>query len=173
MERRPLFIFVEGEDDERFFSTVVVPLVRDRYTARIVKWRRMRKEKIENYLRSAEGMGAEYIFVADIDTSKSVREKKRKIKKEVRNIKMDRIAVVVREIESWYLAGLDKDAERELRIPHFERTDELTKEKFDSIMPERFAPRRDFMVEILKRFSVEVAERKNGSFREFMEKFVK
>ena len=84
----------------------------------------------------------------------------------------DKIIVVIKEIESWYLAGLDNEVCRQLKINNFADTDNVTKEKFNALIPKKFTSRIDFMLEILKNFSIEIAKQKNNSFRYFVEKYV-
>ena len=80
--------------------------------------------------------------------------------------------VVCREIESWYLAGLNDDSRRKIKIRRrFNKTDSISKEQFDRMMPERFVSRIDFMQEIMKLFDRETASTKNTSFEYFMRKY--
>ena len=95
--------------------------------------------------------------------------KTKKIKS--RLIEDDNIFVVIKEIESWYLAGLDKETLKKLGISYSEkRTDLLTKERFDQLMSNKYVSRIDFMQEILENFQVETAKQKNKSFNYFFKK---
>ena len=78
--------------------------------------------------------------------------------------------VVKKEIESWYLAGLDSAACKQLKLPLSRNTDKITKEKFENLMKKKFDSRRDFMVEVLKYFSIKEAKGKNASFKYFADK---
>lgn len=103
-----------------------------------------------------------------MNRSRCITARKQTIKNKYgRRISVDRIIVVVKEIESWYIAGLDNGACKELGLHSFTSADNITKEKFNDMMPKKFDSRIDFMVEILKRFSVETAVRKNKSFDYF------
>ena len=82
----------------------------------------------------------------------------------------DKIVIVIKEIESWYLAGLDEKQCKELGIKSFQETNDITKEQFNSVIPTKYDSRIDFMAEILKRFSIETAKSKNNSFQYFIEK---
>jgi hypothetical protein len=82
------------------------------------------------------------------------------------------IFVVIKEIESWYLAGLDDVGCKTLGLAPVGDTDNLSKEQFDALQPARFDSRVDFLIEITKLFSVERAENKNKSFRYFAGKFL-
>ncbi len=46
-----------------------------------------------------------------------------------------RIQVVVEEIESWYLAGLDDERSEKLGMRRFRATDTVSKEQFDALIP--------------------------------------
>jgi len=62
MAYRRLFLFVEGDDDERFFEQVAVPFFRKRYDhVKIVGYARMKKGKLEGWVRSVRSMGADYL----------------------------------------------------------------------------------------------------------------
>jgi len=172
MGYRRLFIWVEGEDDRRFFEKMIAPKLQKKYN--FVETRRyatLKKEKIYNFLKSIKAMGAEYIFVADINHSPCVTAKKENIRSELRNIDEERIIVVIKEIESWYLAGLDNTRSKKFKVRAFKTTDDITKEKFNSLIPKKFDSRIDFMLEILKNFSIEIAKQKNRSFRYCIEKY--
>jgi len=44
-----LFIWVEGDDDERFFNKVLVPKFLEKYSGvKIIKYAAMRKKKVDN-----------------------------------------------------------------------------------------------------------------------------
>ncbi len=172
MGYRRLFIWVEGEDDERFFKNILEPKLQKKYdwveTRRYVT---LKKEKINNFLKSIKGMGADYIFVTDINNSPCVIAKKQETQNKLRNIGSDKIIVVIKEIESWYLAGLGDAECNRFDIRTFNDTDEIIKEQFDSLIPKKFDSRIDFMIEVLKIFSIEVATQKNRSFRYFIQRY--
>lgn len=116
-------------------------------------------------------MNADYIFVADINDALSETAKRQKIQGEFSEVEGDRIIVVIKEIESWYLAGLDDANSRKLGIHFSGCTDNVTKEQFNSLIPKKFDSRIDFMSEVLKRFSLEMAKQKNKSFKGFLERY--
>lgn len=172
MAYRRLFIWVEGEDDERFFKSIVEPKLKKNFD--FVETRRyatLKKEKINNFLKSIKAMGADYIFVTDINKSPCITAKKQKIQNKLRNIDSTKIIVVIKEIEGWYLAGLSHAACTRFKIRNFANTDEITKEQFDTLIPKDFDSRIDFMIEVLKNFSIEIATKKNRSFNYFVQKY--
>ncbi len=115
-------------------------------------------------------MKADYIYTADIDDVPCITAKKQGIQDKLKNIDEENIAVVIKEVESWYLAGLGNAQSKNLRIRTFSSTDNITKEQFNSMIPKIFDSRIDFMLEILKYFSIQMAKRKNKSFRYFIKK---
>jgi hypothetical protein len=167
--RRKLFIWVEGGSDARFFEAVLKPLLEKRYNRVEVRtYATLKKSKVVNLLRGILASDNDYILVADIDQEPCVTAKKQLILDRFRPIDEGRIRVVIREIESWYLAGLDDSASSVLGLPDMETTNDVTKEDFNMLMPEKFDSRIDFMMEILKYFSMRIALKKNRSFSYFI-----
>jgi hypothetical protein len=175
MSPKQLFIFVEGTNDERFFERVVKPKLQQSYKVIFIHTYAERKDKykkINDFLQSIASLKAEYIFVTDIDNSPCITAKKEEIRNRIRYIDANRILVVVKEIESWYFAGLDNIRSKKLKIRRiFENTNNLTKEQFKALIPKSFDSEIDFMIEILNLFSIEIAKNKNDSFKYFLEKF--
>ncbi len=167
-----IFILVEGEDDIRFFGRIVKPLLINLYDAvEIIPYASIRRSKVDNFLKSIRLMNNDYIFVADIDTEQSVRDKKQVLYSHFSHIDGGNIIVVIKEIESWYYAGLSSESVQNLNVPDLPDTDELTKEDFNHLIPGKYDSRIDFMFEILKYFSIDTARKKNHSFRFFIERY--
>lgn len=167
--RRKLFVWVEGGSDVRFFEAVFKPLLEKRYNRVEVRtYAVLKKSRVVNLLRGIRASDNDYILVADIDQDPCVTAKKQRLLERFRSTDGGRIRVVIQEIESWYLAGLDEASSGLLGLPALERTDHITKEDFNELIPERFDSRIDFMMEILKYFSVRIALKKNRSFAYFI-----
>ena len=171
-----LYIFVEGNDDERFFEEVIVPILRRKYVdIKIIKYAQKPKkfEYIRRYIKSIQSMGRDYMYVTDVNSSPCVTAKKEEIRGSLGGIDDSKILVVVKEIESWYLAGVDADSEKELKIGKIPpSTETLTKEDFSRLIPRKFGSSRiDFLREILKKFSIETAKQRNRSLRYCIEKY--
>lgn len=167
-----IFILVEGEDDVRFFGRIIKPLLISRYDAvEIIPYASIKRTKVDNFLRSIRLMNNDYIFVADIDAEKSVRDKKQVLSSHFSHIEGGSIIVVIEEIESWYYAGLTHESAQSLDVPDLPFTDDLIKEDFNGLIPKKYDSRIDFMFEILKYFSIDSAKKKNHSFRFFIERY--
>jgi len=171
---RVLYTLIEGPDDERFVNNVVIKLLKEKYSW-IQPYQYAKKSPIQicRFIRSIKGMNADYIFFADIDLAPCVTSKKERILEKYSELENDKIVIVRAEIESWYLAGLDGLKQGQLRISTFNNTDRVTKEKFDEIKHPRFASKIDFMIEILKHYSIDIAQNQNTSFRYFLSKHCK
>jgi hypothetical protein len=167
-----IFILVEGEDDVRFFGRIIKPLLINRYDAvEIIPYASIKRTKVDNFLKSIRLMNSDYIFVADIDAEQSVRDKKQVLYSHFSHIDGGSIIVVIKEIESWYYAGLTQESVQDLEVPNLPLTDDLTKEDFNRLIPRKYDSRIDFMFEILKYFSIDSARKKNHSFRFFIERY--
>ncbi len=172
MINKNLFIWVEGPTDKRFFEEIVEPRLKKKYhLIETRSYATLKAEKINNFLKAIKAMNADYLYVTDINNSPCVTDKKQNVQRKLKNIEENNIIVVIKEIESWYLAGLDDASRLKFKIPHFQNTDIVTKEQFNRLKPNRFESQIDFMIEILKNFSPEIAKKKNSSFNFFFKKF--
>lgn len=53
MSFKQLYIFVEGEDDKRFFDNIIKLELSDKYDSiNIIKYAKMKKEKVNNFIIS-------------------------------------------------------------------------------------------------------------------------
>jgi hypothetical protein len=169
--KKHLFILVEGEDDVRFFGRIIKPLFIPLYDSiEIMPYACIKRTKVDNFLKSIRLMNNDYIFVADIDNEYSVRDKKQVLHSHFTHIDGGSVIVVIKEIESWYYAGLTHESAVSLDVPELPSTDNLTKEDFNGLIPRKYDSRIDFMFEILKYFSVAEAGKRNHSFRFFIER---
>jgi hypothetical protein len=170
--KKRLFILVEGGDDVRFFGRIIKPLFVSRYdSVEIIPYACIKREKVNKFLKSVRLMNHDYIFVSDIDFEHSVRDKKQILYCRFNQIDGNDIVIVIREIESWYLAGLPPDTAQRIGVQTSDTTDKLTKEDFNRMIPAMFDSRIDFMFEILKFFSIENAAKKNHSFNYFVHRY--
>ena len=190
MTYRTLYILVEGGDDARFFERVVRPMFEDEFGhVQLWQYSQQEKEKVNKFLdsiRAMQGVGiADLIILADLDESPCVTDRKERIPSGFRSLSAGqspgqptgpfsstRILIVCREIESWYLAGLnDEECKRLGLTTTIDNTDRISKEQFLDLMPDRFDSKSEFMLEILRVFDHETARSKNSSFRYFMQKY--
>ncbi len=174
MAARTLYVLVEGNDDERFFRSLLKPHLERRYRKiKFWKYAREKRKSTLAFIRSLRRTGADFIFVRDIDEAPSVRAKKQEIADVYEDTIPDRaIIIVVIEIESWYMAGPDPEflAQRGIRLPDGS-TDNLTKETFNRLIPPRMS-RIEFLTEILDHFTIERGVARNTSFRYFIEHWI-
>ncbi len=170
--KKRLFIMVEGEDDVRFFGRLIKPLLLPRYdSVEIIPYASIKRDKVNKFIKSVVAMKNDYIFVADIDFEHSVRDKKQILYYRFSEVDGSKMVIVIREIESWYYAGIPAHLAQELGLPEPENTNDLTKEDFNARIPKKFDSRIDFMFEILKSVSLETAAKKNQSFHYFVNRY--
>ena len=167
-----LNVLIEGPDDVRFFERVLVERLKNRYDAvRLVPYACLRRTAVDRLLRGFARLGEAYVIVADIDNEPSVRAKKRVILNRYEEAAPAAIAVVIMEIESWYLAGADDGFLGEFGIASFSSTEELTKEGFTSLIPRRYVSRVGFMLDLLDGYSLERGAERNRSLAFFLAQF--
>lgn len=162
-----IWFLVEGNDDERFVRSVLVPEFMRVYDhVQIWQYSQATNRERVAILRSIDRMRADYILLCDLDEFPCVTSKKESMISRLVELSDDRIAVVVKEIESWYLAGLDEEGCQALDIDRVNRPDEVAKEKFDALVGGK-SNHTDMMVEILKRYDISQARHRSPSFAYF------
>lgn len=172
MEYNILYILCEGNDDERFLGNIIKPMLEQKGIYPTLVQRAKKWKKARQFLSSLQRRNIDYIYMEDINHVPCITAKKKKIKEKIENVDEEKILIVVKEIESWYLAGSDENACKQLRIPNFRVTDNIFKERFIDLKPQKFGSTIDFMWEILRCFDIETAKRKNKSFSYFYKKYL-
>lgn len=171
MAYKSLFLFLEGADDERFFRAVLFPLFRKRYEeVRAVQVSQMTKKRVSDWLRSVEGMRADYLFVRDLDRHPCATAAKDAFRDVHPRLDPARIQVVKVEIESWYCAGIGSGRLTELSVATCADAEEITKERLESVLPGGRELRIPTMIEILESYDLDRAAQRNGSLRYFLRK---
>ena len=97
--------------------------------------------------------------------------KDQRIKELDGEITHDKIIIVVEELESWCLAGIDTNIEEynEFEIP--ESTDDITKEDFDKILSNTSFNKNKLINFLSFNFNSDLTIKRNKSFRYFLEKY--
>jgi hypothetical protein len=168
------FIWVEGPDDERFVDTVLRPELAGHYDwVEVVTYAGMTKAKITKWIESLRAMeGTTYAFLIDNDESPCVLGRKGELLRKVKSLQISSIVVVIEEIEAWYLAGLTAQGREQLDIEAFDNTDDVNKERFDRHRGETYKSRVEWMIEMLRSYSLEEGVLRNSSLRYFATKFL-
>jgi len=173
MNKKILFIFVEGPDDFRFFNEKIKPIIEknSKLFVQLIKYSEKTKKYINSLISIIKIQKHPYIFTADINNSPCITSKKLNIHSRYQSVDCKYILIVIKEIESWYLAGINESSCKHWKLSPIKSTDDVTKEKFNKLIPKIFNSRVDFMIEILKCFSFEIAKKKNKSFSYFYNKY--
>jgi hypothetical protein len=174
MPPKSLLILIEGDHDRIFFDKVIKPLLEKKYHPVLPrKYAELGKTSINTLINTFKENGNDYIFVTDIDKAKCISGKKQERVQEYSSIDdKQRIIVVKKEIESWYIAGLTDDKCNELGFEVSEDTCKSGKGAFKRLMEKSgFKSEKDFMQEILKSFDIETAKHRNISFKYFVDKY--
>lgn len=160
-----LFIFVEGPDDESYFTKVFAP---SWGTYRIIKYAGMKNDKINSFIKSISCiLDSDYLFFGDADGAE-IEEKRQSLLSQFSNLSPDRLYIVQFEIESWYYAGVDEPTCRKLKMKHFAfRTDSLTKEQFYAKLA-RPSDKKYVMACILDQYMLDLAITRNHSLLSFV-----
>ena len=172
---RLIWIILKGNDDERFFERIVKPCLEKKHSrVMLYKYAALHRSTLEKFVDTLQRAGKEYMFISDWGRAKCFTGSKTKITKQsASNVDLARIVIVKTEIESWYLAGLNYGSATSLQIPPRTDTENITKEEFLGIMKRgNHSSIINFKMEILNKFSIDIAKQQNKSFRYFCDKFL-
>lgn len=157
-----LYVFVEGPDDNRFFTYLLRGL-----DFKIVEYANMSQKKIADYIKSIMSIpGSDYIFTSDAD-GLTIAQKTERIKAHYPYCECQKIHIVQREIESWYLAGINIEKYPSIKRRKVLNTDNTSKEDFRALIPRRYS-RITFMIELLKQYNLRLAKERNISLTQFV-----
>ena len=171
MANTGLLIFVEGPDDDRFVKRIFYDILSTRYSwVKTFQYSRKKPVSVCSYVHSIISMNSDYIFFVDLDFCPCISKKKDIILNQYPCLDKKKIIVVKKEIECWYLAGINDEDIKAFGLNDFRSTDGLDKEIFKLKIPKEYVFRVDFMQEICSRYSIPTAIIKNTSFRYFVEK---
>lgn len=180
MTSKHIYIFLEGDDDSRFFDYIIKPLLEAKgCCTEYVYQSKMKRISRAKFIMSIKNYASkDFIFAKDVDVYPCVSSRKENIKKEFgESIDDNRIVVVAKTIESWYLAGVDARTLRRLHIKvddinKIDRsTNTIDKAQFNGFFP-RDMVRAEIMCKLLEHYDIEVAKRRNKSFNYFIDKFI-
>lgn len=173
MSYKGLYVFVEGIDDERFFDRILrKEFEKKYYFVKTIKYACLSKDNRKKLINGINNTNSDYIFMSDLDNVQCITSKKDKLLEQYSFLLANNIIIVVKEIESWYLSGLDDINCRKLKIPIFNNTDNITKEDFNTIFNNtKIDSKLEFLFNILECFSIEIGKRKNKSFNYFVNKY--
>lgn len=158
------YIFVEGAKDEAFFNRIC-----GQEFIKLIPYAKKKKEYVDNYIKSIKNMpDSNYILIADTDTKeKSLAQGE--ILDTFKQCDIDHLSMVICEIESWLVAGLDSKTCQKNKIRYERNTEGITKETFNNYFPEEEPYGK--IIELLAYFKSMEAITRNQSFKEFYEKY--
>ncbi len=177
---KTIYLILEGDDDIRFFDKIISPLIIDHGCTIVYSKQSMRKKKnCGRFLQAIENMNEwDYLYAKDIDVFPCAKSRKEHIMDELSGkIDVDKILIVAKVIESWYLAGVSDRTMRSLgvtpeNIRKIKRsTDHIDKAKFYEFFPSSKA-QSEIMITLLNNYDIETAKQRNKSFNYFVSKFL-
>ena len=159
-----LYVFLEGPDDERYFSKIILPLLSP---CTLVRYANMPNAKVNNFIQTIDkNTSWDYIFLGDAD-GKTIEDRKAHLLSKYNKLSAEKIFIVQYEIESWYYSGATEEECRKLKLKHFVlNTDTLTKEQFYSKL-DRPSDKKYVMERLLDVYSLPFAVTRNFSLNLF------
>ena len=161
-----IYLFVEGIDDERFFSFFIEHYCCNSRGYKIIQYASMKKEKLNNYISSIKHMPyAKYLLIGDCD-GKSTIDQVNCLVRKYEELEKEKVIIVHYEIESWYYAGIKNEYCKLLKLSRFVyRTENMTKEQFNCRLSE-LADRSYVLSKALELYCLEYACARNNSLND-------
>lgn len=158
-----LHCFIEGQDDETFFKHIL--LQSDEVD--FYQFSQKTVMQVNRYLKTLKQIGEPYLFFADSDGN-SPNIKKNKLIQKYSELDMGNIYVVQYEIESWLLAGINKEfGDRHKFKAYYPNTNLVTKEMFLKCTSMCVETKLMLMLEILSEYNYFLATERNDTFEIF------
>lgn len=188
--KNKLYLFIEGEWDKVFFETFLdkylcntfdfdeityIEFAEDKAGMKSREWlHKLVSNGKANFLLCPD-LDSEYDEIKRIEKIKKLTDEEFDIKKEeYKQIIQNKSFVIVKMIESWYLAGFNESFCSKMQLKFYPNTEKTNKSTFEQIAKQaKKTPLRlrDELTKTYKNnFSIEEAKQRNESFRKFFEK---
>ena len=170
-----LFVFVEGKEDIIFFKNIVHNIfIKHSINVIPIPYQTTRNHDVKNHIKASKAKNQDYVLLSDFDSHTYpciTSRKNQRINELDGEITSDKIIIVVEELESWCLAGIDTSIEEYADFVIPENTDDITKEDFDEIISNTSFNKNKLLNFLSFNFSVDLAIKRNKSFKYFLEKY--
>ncbi len=170
-----LFVFVEGKEDIIFVKKVLYNLFM-KHSINIIPipYQKTRNHDVKKYIKASKANNHDYVLLSDLDSHKYeciTSRKNQRIEELNDEITPDKIIIVVEELESWCLAGIDESIDEYADFIVPENTDNITKEDFDEILSNTSFNKNKIFNYLSFNFNVDLAVKRNKSFKYFLKKY--
>lgn len=173
-----LYVFYEGPDDLTFIERIIKPFFEKRNISVIpVNQYKKKRITIGKFINSISSIpSSSYIYMKDFDTYPCISKRKESIDNDLSHcIDINRILIIQKEIESWYLAGTDRRTLRRLKVNPcdidtiIKSTEDIDCNRFNKLFPKSLS-RSEILGTLLINYDLNVAELRNKSIRYFLKK---
>ena len=172
---RNLFVFVEGKEDIIFVKNVIHNIfIKHSINVIPIPYQKTRNHDVINHIKTSKAKNQDYVLLSDLDSHTYpciTSRKDQRIEELDCEITPDKIIIVVEELESWCLAGIDTNIGEYSDFVIPENTDNITKEDFDEILSKTSFNKNKLFNYLSFNFNPDLAVKRNKSFKYFLEKY--
>ena len=172
---RNLFVFVEGKEDIIFVKNVLHNIfIKHSINVIPIPYQKTRNHEVINHIKASKAKNQDYVLLSELDSHTYpciTSRKDQRIRELDGEITHDKIIIVVEELESWCLAGIDTNIDEYADFVIPENTDDVTKEDFDVILSNTSFNKNKLFNFLSFNFSVGLAIERNKSFKYFLERY--
>lgn len=160
-----LYIFVEGDEDLIFFENKVVKdyFLNSFISIKCIPYANEPKKNIKRLIQAFKSRSyLKYLFVADLDAHPCVTKRVDNLLIKYPYLEKERILVIIKEIECWYLAGLPEKFITKFKFKFRKHNEKITKEDFEEKIPSSYT-KLEFLIESAHNFDLELGKSTNRS----------
>ena len=134
MVLKKVLLLVEGDDDSRFIKKIIIPIINNFYSnVSVREYIQLNKKLREILINNYERNGDDIFVFADYDNTTCISNKIKSVRKNYNFTNSLKIFIVKKEIESWYIAGIDDALLIKYKLSPIEDTENLSKKFIDHI----------------------------------------
>ena len=175
--KKKYYFFYEGDDDLRYIERIIYPLIAKKgFEPESINQYGRRRIIIAKYIKSLNS--EEYLYLKDLDWYPCITKRKESVENDLSKlVDLNKIIIVIKEIESWYLAGVDEKTLRNLGVKPsnikkiVKCTDTIDCHQFNEFFPSR-TPRVVIMDSILDNYNLDIAKKRNKSLNYLLQNYI-
>ena len=164
-----LILFIEGDDDERLVKHILTSIANETKSfIQYYQYSTKKKSSIKQYINTIINVNNwDYFFLHDNDHHLCLTSCKEFLCDIFPFICISKLIIAIREIESWYLAGLSANLCHNIGLQYIHDTSNVTKEDFSKLFLELnnddMPNLLEFKLFIIENFDLELAVTRNKS----------
>jgi hypothetical protein len=169
-----IFFVVEGLDDQRFVERIICPQLKNTryYFGGIQQHAEMKDVKVKGLIKTYVDLKFEFIFMCDFDSGPCFTVRKNRHSSRYSPLPNERVLVVKKKIEGWYMAGVDKSFFKKHRLECPGDVENVDKHVIEEMAQRAKMDLTDFKIELLRNYNWNKGLERCPSLRRLNQKYL-